>query len=66
MDVGRSIVTKVMDQSQNDPRDVENGSSTNMRDTGAKRLLPLLWGGNAEDGLDDEHIVEKNAGNIYT
>lgn len=57
---------KPMYQSQDDPGDVEDGNSPNMRDASAKSLSPFLWGGDAKDGLDDQHVGEENAGNIYT
>lgn len=49
-------MTHAMYQSQDDPGNVEDGNSTNLRDAGANHLFPFLWGGGAEDGLDDQHI----------
>lgn len=59
-------MAKAMYQSQDDPGDIEDGNSTNVRDTGTKGFLPLFWGGNAEDGLDDQHVGEEDTGDIYS
>lgn len=47
-------------QGHTDHRDVEDENSTEMGDTGAKCLFPLLLGCNAEHRADDQNIREKD------
>lgn len=47
--IGWSTFSKSVNKRQADQRDVEYGHSSNMRNTGAEGLSPLLWGCNVEN-----------------
>jgi len=60
MHKGRGVLPKYMHQWQADHGDVEDGNGTYVGYTCSKGLFPLFWGGNAEHGVDDRDVGEKD------
>ena len=56
MYIGWGPFSKSVDKGQTDQWDIENSNSPNMGDARAEGFLPLFWGCNAEDSLNDQNI----------
>lgn len=57
--IRRHLLPKPPDKVQANERDVEDGDGTCVGDTSANGLMPLLWGSNAQDNLNNQDIGEK-------
>ena len=66
MYIGWGPFPKPVNKGQTDQWDIENGNSPNMRDTCAEGFLPLFWGCNAEDSLDDQNIRTGDEDRVHT
>lgn len=64
--VRRCLFPKPMDKAQANQRNVEDGNSTYVGDTSAEGFMPLFWGSNAQDGLNNQSVGEKNKDGVHS
>ena len=57
---------KSVNKRQADQWNIEYSNSTKMRDACAEGFLPLFWGCNAEDSLDDQNIRTGDEDRVHT
>lgn len=59
------MLPKSVHKGQTDQWNVKYSNSPNMGDTCAKSFLPLFWGCNAEDSLNDKKIRKDNEDQVH-
>ena len=64
--IRRYLFPKSMDKAQANETDVEDGNSPYEVDTCLKGLMLLLWGSNAQLGLNNQDIGEKNKDGVHS
>lgn len=56
MYIGWALFPKSVNKGETDQWNIENSNSPSMGDTGAEGFLPLFWGCDAEESLNDQNI----------
>lgn len=60
MNIGQGSFPKSVNKGQTDQWKIENSNSRNMGDTCAEGFLPLFWGCDAEDSLNNQNIRKED------